>query len=68
MNYNFRGTGIFETASRVRDLVVFPLNLVWFPDFRPGWGFFLSPCSSPWGRSCGAGRVDVREAGRNMMM
>ncbi|MTD93531.1 hypothetical protein GIW81_04185 [Hyphomicrobium sp. xq] len=32
---------IFEASSHVRDLVVFPLNLVWYPDFSASWGFAL---------------------------
>lgn len=32
---------IFETSPGVRDVVVFPLNLVWYPDFSASWGFLL---------------------------
>jgi ABC-type Na+ efflux pump permease subunit len=32
---------IFESVPRVRDLVVFPLNLVWFQAFSANWGFLL---------------------------
>ena len=32
---------IFDAAPRVRALIVFPLNLVWYPDFSASWGFAL---------------------------
>lgn len=32
---------VFEAVPRARDIVVFPLNLVWYPDFSAGWGFAL---------------------------
>ena len=31
----------FETSPRMRDVVVFPLNLVWYPGFSASWGFLL---------------------------
>ena len=32
---------LFETAPRLRDLIVFPLTLVWYPDFGASSGFLL---------------------------
>jgi ABC-type Na+ efflux pump permease subunit len=32
---------VFEAAPLLRALSVFPLNLVWFPDFSASWGFAL---------------------------
>jgi hypothetical protein len=32
---------VFEAMPRLRALIVFPLNLVWYPDFSASWGFAL---------------------------
>lgn len=32
---------IFETSTNIRDVVVFPLNLVWYAEFSADWGFLL---------------------------
>lgn len=33
---------IFTDAPKVRDLIVFPLNLVWYPDFAAIWGLWIA--------------------------
>ena len=33
---------LFEHATLLRDVIVFPLNLVWYPDFSRRWGLPLA--------------------------
>ena len=41
MIYMYR-PDVFAGAPTLRDLIVFPMNLVWFPDFSRHWGFPLA--------------------------
>ena len=41
MFYMYR-PDIFTDAPMVRDLIVFPVNLVWYPDFAATWGLWIA--------------------------